>query len=464
MARRQASAFRKDILVVDDTPTNLRLLFDALTAEGYRVRCAKTGRLALAGAQIDPPDLVLLDIRMPQMSGYEVCQQLKADARTAEIPVIFLSVLDEAGDKVRAFELGGVDYISKPFHISEVLARIRYQFDVRQRQRQLNQENNHLRWETEVYEQTVAQLEQACQLLTEVLNSLGDGVAALKTVRDDQGKIVDFEWLLANLALTQWLGQASETLVGQAFSQNLLPWPDIDWLEQFIQVVETSSVLSHELLHQERPDPLWAEVAISKLQDGVVATLKDITRYKQLIADLRAANQELQILATMDGLTQVANRHWFDQYFNLEWQRLLRDHQPLSLILGDIDKFKRYNDICGHAVGDRCLQAVAQSIKQRVQRPADLVARYGGEEFAILLPNTELAGALRVAENIQVAIRKLRLSQTASPLCEHISLSLGVVSEVPTLATTPDDLLIRADQALYQAKALGGNTTCAWPL
>ncbi|MDY7016019.1 MAG: response regulator, partial [Cyanobacteriota bacterium] len=122
---------RGSILVVDDTPANLRLLVGMLTQRGYEARPAISGKLALSGARTMPPDLILLDIMMPEMDGYEVCAQLKTDERTREIPVIFISALDETVDKVRAFRVGGVDYISKPFRKEEVLARVESQLRLR---------------------------------------------------------------------------------------------------------------------------------------------------------------------------------------------------------------------------------------------------------------------------------------------------------------------------------------------
>lgn len=126
-----------DILVVDDTPANLRLLSKMLNEQGYRVRPVPDGRLALAAAQAKPPDLILLDIRMPDLNGYQVCERLKAESRTQDIPIIFISALDAVQDKVKAFTVGGVDYITKPFHIEEVLARVETHLALRKLQEQL---------------------------------------------------------------------------------------------------------------------------------------------------------------------------------------------------------------------------------------------------------------------------------------------------------------------------------------
>jgi diguanylate cyclase (GGDEF)-like protein len=174
-----------------------------------------------------------------------------------------------------------------------------------------------------------------------------------------------------------------------------------------------------------------------------------------LFEQLEAANQELQRLASIDGLTQVANRRRFDEYLDAEWRRLGREQKPLSLILCDLDYFKVYNDTYGHLAGDSCLQQVAAVLRHSLKRPADLVARYGGEEFALILPNTDARGAVLVAETIRQGVRGLEIPHAKSPVSQYVTLSLGVATSVPTPEATPDQLIITADEALYQAKAEG---------
>jgi diguanylate cyclase (GGDEF)-like protein len=175
---------------------------------------------------------------------------------------------------------------------------------------------------------------------------------------------------------------------------------------------------------------------------------------------LEEVNQTLQRLASVDGLTQVANRRCFDEALIHEWQRISREQGPLSLILVDIDYFKRYNDTYGHLAGDKCLKVVAQSISRAVHRPADLVARYGGEEFVVLLPGTTLAGANQVAESIKAAVKKLNLDHSSSPLGEKITLSLGIASLSPSQHSSPMTLIKSADKALYLAKESGRDRIC----
>ncbi len=318
-----------DILVVDDKPENLLLLSVALTKKGYEVRKVVNGNLALLAAQAAPPDLILLDINMPEMNGYQVCRQLKASRQTKDIPIIFITASDETFDKVKAFNLGGSDYITKPFQIEEVRVRIENQLAICRLQQQLKAQN-------------------------------------------------------------------------------------------------------------------------AKLE-------KEVLRRQSIEAKLLEANRQLQIIANLDGLTQVANRHRFDEYFEREWLRSQRERTELAIILCDVDYFKRYNDRFGHQAGDTCLQKVAQTISQVIKRPADLVARYGGEEFVIILPQTTATTALEVAEIIRQQIAELNLEHPTSTASDRVSLSLGVTSVQPSLQYTKEQLLATADQALYRSKQQGRN-------
>lgn len=170
---------------------------------------------------------------------------------------------------------------------------------------------------------------------------------------------------------------------------------------------------------------------------------------------LGKTNQQLYRLASLDSLTQLANRRRFDEHLVQEWRRMLREQMPLSLILCDLDCFKAFNDTYGHPAGDDCLQQVAQVITQVVERPADLVARYGGEEFAVILPNTTIGGAVQVAEKIRVKVKALAIAHTNSQVNPFVTLSLGVTSVIPSYGMSFTTLIAVADHGLYQAKAGG---------
>jgi diguanylate cyclase (GGDEF)-like protein/PAS domain S-box-containing protein len=184
---------------------------------------------------------------------------------------------------------------------------------------------------------------------------------------------------------------------------------------------------------------------------------RDITERKKMEEALKNANLKLERLATLDSLTQVANRRYFKHYLEQEWKRLTREKQPLSLILCDVDYFKRYNDHYGHPVGDDCLIKVTRAMKLAIQRPTDLIARYGGEEFVIILPNTSFRDAINFAQDIQAKIHQLGIPHAQSKVSQYVTLSLGVASLIPDTKYTPEDLISVADVALYRAKQQGRN-------
>lgn len=199
----------------------------------------------------------------------------------------------------------------------------------------------------------------------------------------------------------------------------------------------------------------WEIELLKQLVTQVGIAIQQAELYQQL----EAANQELKRLATLDGLTQLANRRRFDEYLEQEWRRLAREHLPLSLILCDVDFFKLYNDTYGHQAGDETLKQVAAALRRTLRRPADLVARYGGEEFAVVLPNTNQKGALWVAKSIHKAVKALRLVHAASEVNPYITLSLGVASVIPCPDSSPMALIAAADGGLYEAKATGRDRT-----
>ena len=283
------------VLVVDDAPMVRRLL-QAVLAKDYQVLCAADGGEALALAQEHQPDLVLLDAVMPVLDGFTVCQRLKADPRTREIPVLFLTALQGELDEVRALEAGAIDFIQKPINGPTVLARVR----------------NHI--------------------------------------------------------------------------------------------------------------------------------------------ELKHSREDLMRLAACDGLTALANRRHFDQMLAVEWQRSRREGHPLSLILGDVDSFKAFNDTYGHLEGDACLKAVAGVFRDALRRPADLAARYGGEEFVCLLPETDQAGAKALVDLITDAMAALAMPHAGSEVAPQVTMSLGVATAYPTLHEGPELLVEEADRRMYEAK------------
>jgi diguanylate cyclase (GGDEF)-like protein len=225
--------------------------------------------------------------------------------------------------------------------------------------------------------------------------------------------------------------------------------------EQFLIHIER---LQQELeeLKQEKQDLEILLETTTEHSDMVEFELqKEISDRLLVEANLQKANQELESLSCIDSLTGVANRRRFDSTLEQEWQRMMREQKPLSLIFCDVDHFKKYNDRYGHQAGDRCLQQVAKAIHASLLRSGDLVARYGGEEFAVILPNTDAYGAIEVAKRIKSQLANLQIVQDDSSIGKYVTASLGVVSLIPTSQNEPEFLIAQADKALYQAKEQG---------
>ncbi len=173
--------------------------------------------------------------------------------------------------------------------------------------------------------------------------------------------------------------------------------------------------------------------------------------------NLAAANLELQRLSNLDGLTGIANRRLFEEFLGQEWQRAVRQREPLTLIMIDVDHFKFYNDTYGHQAGDDCLRRLADVLKANVKRTTDFVARYGGEEFIVVLPDTGADGAAEVAERLRAAVAALAIPHSASPVSDVVTVSLGTATVLPGPGGSPADIVAMADQAMYRAKQQGRN-------
>jgi len=290
---------KQKVLIVDDVALNIHVLSETLQDE-YQLFFSTEATEVLSIAERVNPDIILLDVMMPKIDGYELCRRLKAQPLLREIPVIFITTLGSDENESKGLQIGAVDYITKPFNPEIVRLRIR----------------NHLE---------------------------------LKRNRD---------------------------------------------------------------------------------------FLKNLSR--------------------IDGLTGIANRRAFDEALRREWSRAKRSDSPLSVLMIDIDYFKRYNDTMGHAAGDECLKTIALSIKKSLTRPSDLVSRNGGEEFVCILPDTDERGAIHTAKRIQEAIRGLGIPHPSSEVGEFVTVSIGCASTSQIDADSAT-LLEMADKALYRAKQLGRN-------
>lgn len=265
-------------------------------------------------------------------------------------------------------------------------------------------------------------------ILMDIIMPEMDGLEAVRTIKSDSA--------LTNIPIIIVSAFDDDSKIEHAFDAGA-----IDFISKPVRKMELKARVRSVLKLKEEMDK-----RIAREQEMV-----------QLNKKLEKANQKLQAISNTDGLTGIANRRQFDQLFEKEWRRCLRNQQAISLIMGDIDFFKAYNDNYGHLEGDHCLRKVAQALSRCIKRPADLVARYGGEEFVTLLPDTDTGGAAEVADSMRRKVLALCIEHADSPIAEHVSISLGTATVTPSPGLASSVLIDYADRALYLAKSEGRN-------
>ena len=310
------------ILLVDDTLSERMFMATYLKNLGHEVICGENGEDAVEIYRQQTPDLVLIDVNMPRMNGYQAANRIRALDQDDWVPIIFLSAKKNPEDIADAITAGGDDYLTKPPDETVLAAKM----------------------------------------------------AAMQRIAAMRGKLID---------------------VSQ---------------------------------------------------------------------QLERANTELQRLAEADGLTGLANRRHLDQHLEREAANCARRNQPLSLIMLDLDHFKAYNDHYGHLAGDSCLRKISKILKRMIRRPSDLAGRFGGEEFCIVLPDTPPDGACHVAESLRHSVEQLALPHAGRGNGAHVTLSLGVASQIPEPGCSVQQYLVTADKALYQAKQAGRNQVVLLPI
>lgn len=313
-------------------------------------------------------------------------------------------------------------------------------------------------WDVTELKQTEAALASQKQFLQNVI----DSIPSIIVVKDRDNRIQ-----MANQASAALHGMTPDAMLGRQdveMNPNVSPQEAEENHRINQRVIDTEEPYQSE---QEIADvngvSRWYQILVNPFRDtngninGVVGNCIDITDRKQIETALQEANEKLERLATLDGLTHIPNRRRFDEYLQQAWQRLAREQQPLSLILFDVDYFKLYNDHFGHQQGDEGLIAIAEAANRAVKRSVDLLARYGGEEFGVILPNTNRVGAENVARAIQREVADLQLPHPKSEVSPYLTVSMGIASTVPDPDQSLEELIAVADAALYQAKRRGRN-------
>ncbi len=453
MTSNPVTNYQGNILIVDDLPDNLRLLRDTLMKEGYKVRSATTGAMAIRVAQSPSIELILLDIKLPDIDGYEVCKQLKSNDQTAPIPIIFLSALNETVNKVQGLEVGGVDYIAKPFQVEEVLARVETHLTIQRLQKSLQKQNLSLIKEMEENQRLTDIYFAEKELAQVTLQSIGDAVITT----DAQGNIKYFNPVAKRL--TGWQDQESEGIpIDTIFSiiNEVTRKPVDNPINEALKEGKIVDLANSTILISCDGTEYPIEDSAAPIRDrqgqiiGAVMVFSDVTKTRSL------ANQ-VSWEASHDALTGLTNRRGFERQL-IEAIAAIKNSQDINqqhaLCYLDLDQFKIVNDTVGHLAGDELLCQVSALLQKGV-RANDLLARLGGDEFGLLLTQCPLSQAVQIAENLKDILHQFRFVWDNKIFM--IGVSIGVVA-IDKSSRDMMEILGAADAACYAAKARGRNS------
>lgn len=412
------------VLIVDDTPTNLSLLTQVLGDAGFEVAIATNGERAIEQVSRERPDLILLDIMMPGIGGFETCRLLKEDAHFRAIPIIFMTALTDIASKVKALELGGADYITKPFREQEVVDRVTI----------------HL----ELYK-TQLELKKSEERLENLLHSLQEVVWS--------AFLDPFEIIYLNSAVEKIYGLSPQSLIDSPKHWiDKIVEDDRPLVQKYLSGTPTCGPFEMEyrvIGPNEKVHWLQCNAKIQlddlKQRFRIDGSLHDITAR-------RLIEERLVYAAQKDSLTHLASRAFFKDRLNRSLQTLQQNkHSKIALLFIDLDRFKDVNDSLGHNVGDKLLIQVSQTLLKAV-RPNDLVGRLGGDEFTILLEGIhKTSDVLAVCDRIQ---NDLAYPIEVGEYSLMVTASIGVVIGSDSYCNT-DDMLRDADIAMYEAKRQG---------
>jgi len=432
---------RQTILVVDDNPVNLGVVVDHLEVHEFHVTVAQGGEEALKRAEFVRPDLILLDVMMPGIDGFETCRRLKANPATQAIPVIFMTALADIDDKVAAFAAGGVDYVSKPFQIEELLARVKTHLTLRAVQQRLADQNVALQEEIEARRGAEAALQTSEVRYRRLFETANDGIVLLDF---ETGQVTD-----ANPAIVTLLGHDPAQLLGRKL------WE----LEPFKNVPSCRSTLFELKDHDSVQCDHWvlttgggASIDVEMVSNLYQADSCKIVQCNiRNITDRKEAEARIRYMALHDALTGLPNRILLEDRLSHAIAQARRNQTRVAALMLDLDHFKHINDSLGHHIGDALLEAVAMRLRGCL-RESDTAARLGGDEFVICLPD------IASGENAEtVAIKILELLTEPFEVEDrklHIGGSIGI-SLYPGDGEDPESLLRAADTAMYDAKQNG---------
>jgi two-component system cell cycle response regulator len=443
------------VLVVDDVDVNVRLLEAKLSSEYFTVVTASSGEEALRMARSEHPDIILLDVMMPEMDGFEACRRLKADPATDGIPVVMVTALSEVADRVRGLQSGADDFLTKPVNDVALFARVRSLVRLKRMTEEWRlREEVYGRFDTVIDDgRRKEDMSPANVVLWEETDFAADRVTEM---------LQPAAQVLRPKSAEQLREMADATVDLVILSLN----GEQDALRLVAQLrgSETSRLIPILLIADGEDLPRLAKGLDLGANDYIVrpvdrnelsARARTQVRRKRLQDRLQDNYQRSLALALTDSLTGLYNRRYLLAHLDGLMVRASEGAQGPAMLMLDLDFFKRVNDAHGHAAGDAVLREVAGRIARHV-RNFDLVARYGGEEFVVVMPETQLAVAAMVAERLRnvVASKPIALGDGLGEISVTISVGIAVTREGGDNAT---HMLQRADKALYEAKGRGRN-------
>lgn len=450
------------ILVVDDIPANVKLLEARLLAEYFDVMTAADGYTALAICERNQVDLILLDIMMPGIDGFEVCERLKASQKTAHIPVVMVTALDQPADRVRGLKAGADDFLTKPVNDLQLISRVKSLLRLKTLSDELRirADTAHTMGIDDLTRAGEGRADETAQVLLVDgrANSQERIIKALKPVAD----------VLALSDPQAALFEAAES----AFDLVIVNanFDDYDPLRLCSQLrsLERTRFLPVLIITEQGADDMVVRALDLGVNDYIIRPVdpnelvaRSLTqiRRKRYNDRLRASVKQTIELAVTDPLTGLYNRRYLDNHLNVLFNRSMARGRPLSVLITDIDRFKHVNDTYGHDGGDEVLREFANRVRSTI-RGADLACRYGGEEFVVVMPDTSPEIAAAVAERLRAAIENAPFMLKHAGEALNVTASFGIASRI-TSVLTPDQLMKQADLALYEAKNTGRNRVVA---
>jgi two-component system cell cycle response regulator len=451
------------ILVVDAAESNAKLLEALLLREYYEVVTANKGAEAIEiclGGQID---VIILDVLMSDMDGFDVCRRLKDDPRTTNIPVVILTALDSSEDKIKGLEAGADDFLSKPAQDLQLLSRVKSLARLKMVSDELFQRTG-----------TVADTEVEALLVTKLSGRFGGGEDAARILVVDENELAAARLRLilgedyfvdvahdANAALIKAIENDYDSIV---ISADFTYYDPLRLCSQ-IRTIERTRLVPIILIVNEDEGALVVRALELGVNDYVMRPLEKLELYARLRTQikrkcyndlLRQSLHRTITMAVTDSLTGLHNRRYLDTHMPVLLSRATGRERPLSVIMIDFDHFKRVNDKYGHDGGDDVLREFAARLRKKI-RGMDVMCRYGGEEFAIVLPDTDLTAATAVAERIREAVAEAPFLIIGGKHKINMTISIGIAGLRLMGGDTAEALFARTDAALYEAKKTGRN-------